>query len=130
MKKILGMLLIVTACCSQEERMTIRDAQAHAEKLRAHFKGYVSNDVSTLVIETQFIANRLKAFKFNKLANNLPFLFNELNKITLFCSYFDVLMYGNNTLNESVRDTQELVIKGVNPCDYKQCLDISSICGE
>ena len=117
MKKILGMLLIVTACCSQEERTTIRDARAHAEKLRDHFKGYVSNDVSTLVIETQFIANRLKFFKFNKLANK-------------FCSYLDVLMYGNNTLNESVRDTQELVIKGVNPCDYKQCLEISSICDE
>ncbi len=117
MKKILGMLLLVTACCSQEELVTIKSAQAHAEKLRDHFRGHVFSDVSTLVVETQFIADRLKVFKFNKLANK-------------FYSYLDVLMYGNNTLDESVRDTRELVLRGVDPCDYKQCLDISSICGE
>jgi len=117
MKKFLGILLIVTACCSQEELVTIKSAQAHAEKIRNHFRGCISSDVSTLVAETQFIANRLKLFKFDKLANK-------------FYSYLDVLMYGNNTLDESVRDTRELVTKGVNPCDYKQCLEISSICGE
>ena len=110
MKKLLGILLIVTACCSQEEVTTIKDAQAHAEKLRNQFRGYVSSDVSTLVIETQFIANRLKLFKFNKLANK-------------FYSYLDVLMYGNNTLEESVRDTRELITNGVDSCDYIQCIE-------
>ena len=73
--------------------------------------GYGSDDVSTLVSETQFIANRLRLFRFNKLANK-------------FNSYLDVLMYGNNTLDESVRDTQELVTNGVCSCEYKRCIEL------
>ena len=69
MKKLLGILLILTACCSQQEQDALRDAQAHAEKIRNHFLGYVSEDVSTLITETQIMSYRLKSLKFCKLAN-------------------------------------------------------------
>ena len=110
MKKLLGILLILTACCSQQEQNTLRDAQAHAEKIRNHFLGYVSEDVSTLISETQIIAYRLKSLKFCKLANK-------------FNSYVDVLMYGNNTMHESVKDMEDLVYKGVCACDYRLCIE-------
>lgn len=110
MKKILGVFLIVSACCSQEEQIILRNAQVHAEKLRNHFIGYVSEDVSSLISETRIIAYQLKALRFCKLANK-------------FNSYTDVLMYGNNTLAESVRDMQELINKGVCSCDYRQCIE-------
>ena len=110
MKKLLGILLILTACCSQQEQDALRDAQAHAEKIRNHFLGYVSEDVSTLITETQIMSYRLKSLKFCKLANK-------------FNSYLDVLMYGNNTMNESVRDMQDLVYKGVRACDYRLCIE-------
>ncbi len=109
MKKFLGILLIVTACCSTEEQAALKEAQNHAERIRSHFMGYVSEDVSTLIAETQVVAYRLNSLKFYKLANK-------------FNSYIDVLMYGNNTIYESVKDMQDLVYKGVNACDYQLCI--------
>lgn len=110
MKKFLGVLLILSACCSQEEQNVLRDAKDHAEKIRNHFIGYVSEDVSTLIAETQVMSYRLKSLKFHKLANK-------------FNSYIDVLMYGNNTLLESVKDVQKLIQKGVCKCDYQPCIE-------
>jgi len=109
MKKLLAVFLIVTACCSTEEKNVLRDAQNHAEKIRSHFTGYVSEDVSTLIAETRVIAHRLKSLNFCGLANK-------------FNSYIDVLMYGNNTINESVKDVQKLVREGVCSCDYNLCI--------
>lgn len=110
MKKYLGILLILAACCSQEERDVLKYAEAHAEKLRNHFMGRITSDVSTLVAETQAVSYKLKSLKFDGLANK-------------FDSYLDVLMYGNKTLDESVKDVQELIYTGVCPCDYEKCIE-------
>ncbi len=110
MKKYLGILLLLTACCNQEEREVLKYAQAHAEKLRSHFIGQTVSDVSTLVTETQVISYKLKSLKFNDLANK-------------FNSYLDVLMYGNRTLDESVKDVQDLIYTGVCPCEYERCIE-------
>ena len=112
MKKFLCMLLMVTACCSQEDVEVLRSAQHHAEKLRNHFIGRVPGDTSALVAETQIISSNLKRLKFNVLANK-------------FDSYLDVLMYGNRTLQESVEDVQELIYGGVCECDYQLCINSS-----
>ncbi len=110
MKKILGILLILTACCSTEERNILNEAKFQEERIRNHFMGYVSEDVSTLIAETQIIAYKLKSLKFHKLANK-------------FNSYIDVLMYGNRTIYESVKDMQDLVYKGICACDYPYCIE-------
>lgn len=113
MKKLLGIFLIVTACCSNEEMNTLKDARYHAEKIRSHFMGHASEDVSTLIVETRSISHRLKSLKFRKLANK-------------FDSYADVLIYGNDTIQESVKDMQDLVREGVCDCDYKPCIECPS----
>ncbi len=110
MKKYLGILLLLAACCSQEELGILKYAQMHAEKLRNHFIGYITEDISTLVAETQAISYQLRLLKFNELANK-------------FNSYLDVLMYGNQTLDESVKDVQDLIYKGVCPCEYARCME-------
>ena len=113
MKKLLGIFLIVTACCNNEELNTLRDARNHAEKIRNHFMGHVSEDVSTLIAKTRGISYRLKSLKFYGLANK-------------FDSYTDVLIYGNDTIQESVKDMQDLVRGGVCACDYKLCIECPS----
>ena len=52
----------------------------------------------------------LKSLKLNGLANK-------------FDSYADVLIYGNDTIQESVKDMQDLVRGGVCSCDYKPCIE-------
>lgn len=109
MKKFLGILLLISACCKPGEQEIVREAQIHAQKLRSHFMGYRSEDVSTLIAETKEISYQLKLLKLNRLANK-------------FDSYTDVLMYGNNTLDESVKDMLELVNKGIYPCEFETCM--------
>ncbi len=110
MKRFLCMLLMVTACCNQEDIAVLKSAQCHAEKLRDHFIGHVPGDVSALIAETRVISFNLKRLKFERLANK-------------FDSYIDVLMYGNKTIHESVEDVQELISEGVCACDYQLCIN-------
>lgn len=111
MKKFLVLLLFVTACSSSRESVPVivQEALYHAEKVREHFMGFTSEDLSSLIAETRALSRRLKAAKFNRLARK-------------FDSYIDVLMYGNQTLAESVKDMQDLIIYGLDECDYKPCL--------
>ncbi len=112
MKKFLVLLLLVNACSSSSSEsvpVMVQEALYHAEKVREHFMGFTSEDLSSLIAETRALSRRLKAAKFNKLARK-------------FDSYIDVLMYGNQTLAESVKDMQDLVIYGLDECDYKPCL--------
>ena len=109
MKKLLGIFLIVTACCGSEDQTILIDARSHAEKIRNHFLGHISEDVSTLIAETRAISYRLKTSGCRELANK-------------FDSYIDVLMYGNKTIQESVKDMQDLVREGVCVCDYQSCM--------
>lgn len=71
-------------------------AERHRAKLRRHFMGERVGDVSTLISETRAISNDLKRAGMMAQANK-------------FDSYTDVLMYGNWTIEESMRDVMELV---------------------
>jgi hypothetical protein len=71
-------------------------AGKHADKLRRHFIGDSTVDVSTLIQETKAVSEKLKRSGMHEEANK-------------FDSYIDVLMYGNNTLPESINDVLELV---------------------
>lgn len=75
-------------------------ANKHEIKLKRYFTyGRVDNtDVSTLISETRTISARLKASGMHKRANT-------------FDSYIDVLTYGNRTIDESIRDVENLVKK-------------------
>ena len=107
MKKIFGLLFLLTACDFSRWQpgtsLTIDDAKTHASKLREHFLGHRTTDLSTLIAETREISRRLKNANQYALANK-------------FDSYSDVLMYGNNTLDESVKDVMELVKGGGLGC--------------
>ncbi|MDR2268348.1 MAG: hypothetical protein LBD81_02765 [Holosporaceae bacterium] len=71
-------------------------ANRQAQKLRRHFLGYnVSTDISTLISETRAVSSALKRANMSKEARK-------------FDSYTDVLMFGNNTLAESISDVMEL----------------------
>lgn len=116
MKKIFGILFLFTACCRPGERTTIDEAKLQALKLREHFLGHRSSDLSTLIFETRMVSQRLKAAHQKKLANK-------------FDSYIDVLMYGNNTLDESVKDVMELVKKEPNQFIESCCIPNPLSCG-
>lgn len=55
-----------------------------------------TTDISTLIAETQKISARLKRE-------------NRYAEARKFDSYTDVLMFGNNTLDESLNDVMELI---------------------
>jgi len=78
-------------------------AEKHLQKLRDHFKGKRTNDVSTLISETRAISNHLKQLSMHQKANK-------------FDSYIDVLTYGNRTLDESLDDVMTLVVKKEKVC--------------
>lgn len=73
-------------------------ADRQEQKLKRYFVsgGRGMADVSTLISETRAISYRLKADGQRERANK-------------FDSYTDVLMYGNRTIDESIRDVQRLV---------------------
>jgi hypothetical protein len=84
-------------------------ADRHAQKLRRHFLGYnVSSDISTLASETRAVSAALKRANMN-------------SKARKFDSYTDVLIFGNNTLVESINDVMELVRGNVNNKDNDKC---------
>lgn len=115
-----GVILLgtfVSACCrhdsEQQQPMQYNnyrkpsyifaEAEQHALILRAHFLGQdVGIDLSTLISRTRSISTRLKRAGKLKMANQ-------------FDSYTDVLMYGNNTLDESINDVMRLVSNGYIP---------------
>jgi hypothetical protein len=90
-------------------------ADKHADKLRKHFIGDSTVDVSTLIQETRAVSGRLKRAG----------MYEQANK---FDSYTDVLMYGNNTLPESINDVMELVKHRNCVCPTLQGLK-TKICG-
>ncbi|MDR0677595.1 MAG: hypothetical protein LBF57_02900 [Holosporaceae bacterium] len=71
-------------------------SERHEEKLRRHFTGQSTEDVSTLIQETKGIACRLRKAHMCTDANR-------------FDSYTDVLVYGNKTIDESINDVMNLV---------------------
>ena len=81
----------------------LAEAEQYAQILRAHFLGQdIGIDLSTLIAQTRSISTRLKRAGKLKIANQ-------------FDSYTDVLMYGNNTLDESINDVIRLVRNGYIP---------------
>ncbi|MCR5225337.1 MAG: hypothetical protein K6C34_04605 [Alphaproteobacteria bacterium] len=106
---LIGMV-VLTACSSRHDANVVADAERHAAVLRAHFSGQSSSmDVSTLVSQTRSISARLKQAGRQKTANK-------------FDSYTDVLMYGNNTLDESINDVMDLVKNGY--CSGESFMDL------
>ncbi len=73
-------------------------ADRHKQKLKQYFTngGRGNTDVSTLIAETRKISQKLKAAGMKERANK-------------FDSYIDVLTYGNKTIDESIKDVENLV---------------------
>ncbi|MDR2794977.1 MAG: hypothetical protein LBB12_04325 [Holosporaceae bacterium] len=96
--------LLLVSCSGENDccPSIVETAKSHKQKLRAHFMGNGRiTDISTLIEETRRISARLK--KENK--------YTEARK---FDSYTDVLMFGNNTIDESLNDVMELIGQGKN----------------
>jgi hypothetical protein len=70
----------------------------HEEKLRRHFIGgcKCKEDVSSLIIGTMAISAELKRL-------------GKMSDARKFESYVDVLMFGNQTIDESLDDVMQLV---------------------
>lgn len=66
------------------------------DRLRSHFSGQKTYEVSGLITETRMASNAFKRMGYPAIANK-------------FDSYTDVLMYGNRTLAESMNDVMALV---------------------
>ena len=94
-------LLMLTACCCKNSGNDLDSRiSQHENKLRMHFMGVSRNeDISSLIQETRDIANQLRE-------QGKPLYARR------FDSYTDVLMFGNNTLAESIADVNKLVTKG------------------
>jgi hypothetical protein len=113
MRGVLLFCLILSGCCGKSSNVC-PFAQKHAEKLRKHFKGERTEDVSTLISETKAVSARLRQSCMKEQANK-------------FDSYVDVLTYGNRTIDESLNDVMELVKHDDNVCSYFQNAE-SKIC--
>ncbi|MBR1735048.1 MAG: hypothetical protein IJ730_06360 [Alphaproteobacteria bacterium] len=103
MKKYMYLLIVflLSGCSFFSDKSTSSIADMQEEKLRQYFTYGRSDktDLSTLISETRAVSARLKSEGNYARANK-------------FDSYTDVLMYGNRTLDESIRDTQQLVKSG------------------
>ncbi|GHU17007.1 hypothetical protein FACS189472_03290 [Alphaproteobacteria bacterium] len=103
---MLGALLLESCCNKDSDSFKSRNRhrseniggaiQIQIAKLRNHFLGYEGIDVSTLIAETSTLSIELKRAG----------RYEEAKK---FDSYIDVLMFGNNTIDESINDVIELV---------------------
>lgn len=106
--------MLSSCSCNQPGSLEFRAAQ-HEEKLKQHFSGhYVGSDLSSLMRETKSLANQLREAGMEKKARK-------------FESYTDVLMFGNNTLDESIKDVKCLVkgsknskCKVISLCELKK----------
>ena len=93
-----SLIVLLTSCSSvsRSEHVT-QSADLHEVKLKRHFLGNnVGTDMSSLINETKLIADQLRAD-------------GEIEKANRFDSYVDVLMFGNNTIDESINDVIKLV---------------------
>lgn len=109
-KKIVSLLFlcIVVSCSNSSGGDVETIADRHQEKLRRHFSsGDTSVDISTLISETRSISMGLKNAGLKDRANK-------------FDSYTDVLMFGNNTVDESINDVISLIGQGHNQQGYKR----------
>ncbi|MDR0968712.1 MAG: hypothetical protein LBL99_03740 [Holosporaceae bacterium] len=98
MRDVLIFCLLLAGCCNGGcgSGKIHPAAQPHVEKLRKHFRGEnVGEDVSTLISETRAMSEKLKKMGKKEQANKLD-------------SYLDVLTYGNQTIDESLKDVMEL----------------------
>ncbi|MDR0632452.1 MAG: hypothetical protein LBF54_04440 [Holosporaceae bacterium] len=94
MHRALFICLVLSGCFNKSTEIC-PVAQSHAEKLRRHFRGEKTEDISTLISETRAISARLKQSCMKEQANK-------------FDSYIDVLTYGNRTIDESLGDVMKL----------------------
>lgn len=107
-------LLILLSACKQasliHEEAFDQEVIKHELVLRQHFMGTpYDTDISTLIKHTKQIANQLRARK----------RFSDANR---FDSYTDVLLYGNNTIDESLNDVRKLVDNPNIPYQNARCI--------
>lgn len=103
MKKytIFVLLLNLVGCQMTSEDYFNERVVRHEKLLRHHFRGRKTGyDVASLINMTSDIANQLRGRG----------RFGDANR---FDSYRDVLIYGANTIDESINDMRKLVIDGV-----------------
>lgn len=101
---LFAMCLLVSGCgCSSAPSAEGPKAQAFfiqasslEDRLRSHFSGQKTYEVSGLITETRIASSAFKRMGYSAIANK-------------FDSYTDVLMYGNRTLAESMNDVIALV---------------------
>ena len=99
---VIGLLFLLSGCSyfsSNGGNSCLEGlADKHEQKLKQYFtNGNRGNiDISTLISETQVISKKLKAAGMKERANK-------------FDSYIDVLTYGNKTIDESIKDVENLV---------------------
>jgi len=110
MIKHLAVLLCLSACSMTQqtpERGLLAESYQLENKLRIHFSGHRQGDISTLSREALNMAKKLKRANMTAEANR-------------FESYADVLIYGNQTLEESMQDVFNLVNRQ-GPSAKKNC---------
>lgn len=101
---LFAICLLVSGCgCSYAPSAEGPKAQAFfiqasnlEDRLRSHFSGQKTYEISGLIAETRTASNAFKRMGYPAIANK-------------FDSYTDVLMYGNRTLAESMNDVISLV---------------------
>ncbi len=96
-KKILSFFcfLALISCCGNNKKISTM-VNNQQEKLRKHFLyGGTQEDISSLIAETKAVASKLRKAGMEEKARK-------------FDSYVDVLMFGNNTIDESINDVMNL----------------------
>ena len=98
LKKVV-VLLVLSGCSvfqTSHQQQVLSDYIKLENKLRLHFSGCRQGDISTLSRDAIEMATRLRRANMHAEANR-------------FESYADVLIYGNQTLEESMQDVFNLV---------------------
>lgn len=106
------MVLGLAGCQTGSNNLLNNQVVAHERLLREHFLGHHTKyDMAELINKTTDIANQLRGLGRLKDANR-------------FDSYRDVLIYGQYTIDESIKDVQSLIKNGVpdNGTCFSFCL--------
>ena len=101
MYRYIVLMFLLSGCQTINSNSFDQEVVNHELLLRQHFLGHSTGyDIAGLINKTTEIANRLRAL-------------GRLSDANRFDSYRDVLIYGNRTIDESMRDVELLVHKGV-----------------